>query len=415
MIDNDKPELVMKPENPGYRFLIVNILMVVLPFVAAGRDSGMTVVDSVTGMALPGAYILDRNGNIAGKTSDKGVMPVLSPAAYPVTVRYMGYMENTVDSPFDGRVMMKERINELPELIVESRGKKVLHLLGYVREYSTLSTYSDTVFLFREKMVDFMIPDEEMKSYAARRTPRLLTCRSYYNFRNSEGLDSVSDSFSEHFSWSDWIGVPRGLKLPAGLRGIESGTVSVAGKYGTATEWSKNGDRVGLIVDVLADTANHSFAPDLAGFFESMDFRRLRINFVFDNVVDGEIRAADLTSMSFTIESNGRGRNLQRLFRSDGPAYVETYAELFVVDREYVTVKEARMWDKHSFRRGDVGFIVTDDVPDLPSDILYLTERVDNIDRDGIRLDKKPDKRIGCIKKRNRGILQRLKSMIGLR
>lgn len=71
-------------------------------------------------------------------------------------------------------------------------------MLAYVREYSTLSTYSDTVTLFREKMVDFMIvPDRKMK-FRGWTSPRLLTSRSYYRFTDGEGLDSVSDRFNNH-------------------------------------------------------------------------------------------------------------------------------------------------------------------------------------------------------------------------
>ena len=47
-------------------------------------------------------------------------------------------------------------VTELPELMVKSGRDKILHILAYVREFSELTTYTDTVALFREKMVDFI-------------------------------------------------------------------------------------------------------------------------------------------------------------------------------------------------------------------------------------------------------------------
>lgn len=52
----------------------------------------------------------------------------------------------------------KRSVTELPEVLVESPKRNMLHVMAYVREYSNLTTYSDTVILFREKMVDFMLP-----------------------------------------------------------------------------------------------------------------------------------------------------------------------------------------------------------------------------------------------------------------
>ena len=77
----------------------------------------------------------------------------------------------------------------LPEVLVVSGHKKLLHLLAYVREYSTMTTYTDTVFLFREKMVDYMLPAGKV-DFKGWSTPRVLTSRSYYRFSNSHGLRS---------------------------------------------------------------------------------------------------------------------------------------------------------------------------------------------------------------------------------
>ncbi len=89
-------------------------------------------------------------------------------------------------------------MTELSEVLVLSKKHKLLHMLAYVREYSILTTYTDTVFLFREKMVDYMLPVSGAKFKGWSR-PRVLTSRSYYQFKDSRGLDSVSDVSNHHF------------------------------------------------------------------------------------------------------------------------------------------------------------------------------------------------------------------------
>ena len=79
-------------------------------------------------------------------------------SAYPLTISSMGYAPASVGSLSLDTVVLRGTEYELPEVLVESKKHQVLHMIGYVREYSTLTTYSDTVMLFREKTVDFMVP-----------------------------------------------------------------------------------------------------------------------------------------------------------------------------------------------------------------------------------------------------------------
>ena len=142
----------------------------------------------------------------------------------------------------------------LRELVVSGRKKKFLHILGYVREYSTLATFTDTVFMFREKMVDYLLPPEAGKKTRGWSTPRVLASRSYYRFTDINGLDSVSDRCSHHFSWADWVGIVPSTDVPSGLKSVPSGTHTDRGKYSPAVVWSKEDGRMTLDIDVLADT-----------------------------------------------------------------------------------------------------------------------------------------------------------------
>ena len=66
------------------------------------------------------------------------------------------------------------------------------------------------------------------------------------------------------------------------------------------------------------------------------------------------IGAVDLAGYSFNIESNGRGHGMFRFNRRDEPFFVSTYAEVYVMDKEYISVKEAKKWDRRKFDAGAI-------------------------------------------------------------
>lgn len=391
------------------------LLLVFIPLAVMGQEGRAVVADSVTGEPLSGATVLDKNGRMLGVTSGHGELPYIPAEAFPVSIRFMGYATIKVKSPVDGKLLMSEVMSELPEVVVEAKKQQVLHMLGYVREYSTLTTYSDTVFLFREKMVDFMVPLRKAGRFKGWTNQRLLKSKSYYHLRNSQGIDSVSDNFPEHFSWADWIGIMDRMDMPLNLQGTESATDTVKGRYGTSMLWRRSSDRMYLDIDILADTANYRFVPSLKGFLPSMDFRRLNIRYVYDDVSGGAVLPDNLSSMSFNVESSGRGRNLKRILHAPETPYVETYVEMYIIDKEYITVKEARRRESKSAMMNDIQVKAPDGITPLSPYVEEVVYRVENIDRDGIRLAIKPDERmISHTKKRKRGFLSRLKSMFGL-
>lgn len=400
--------------------MVIRTFATVLMLILFGQhmhgSTGTVVVDSITGEPLVGAYILDRNSRVVGVTSHDGKLPQLAADKFPVTVRFMGYAPVTVEHTVDGIIRMHEVMSQLPEVIVESRKNQVLHLIGYMREYSLLTTYSDTVFLFREKMVDFMLPDEKVKRFKGWTDPRLLRSKSYYHLRDALGVDTVSDNFPQHFSWSDWIGITKRLELPQGFEDLTAGTDTVKSRYGNAMVWRKSDERVYVDIDVLADSANYRFVPSLAGYITSdMDFRRLNLRYIFDDVYTGRVSAANLTSMSFSIESNGRGRNMRHTLGSSGAPYVETYAEMYIIDKKYISVKEAHQWERRALAYSDIDMYRGDELPPLPPYITNLIARVEHIDHDTIRVAIEPNRRmVSQLIRPKRGFIYRLKSLFGL-
>lgn len=401
-----------------------NICLIVVLLLCAHTamaGSGRAVIaDSLTREPLPNASIFDRDGRLIATADHKGSIPYVSPSDYPLTVRYMGYREITIPSMTADTLLMRENPAQLPEVIVETRQQKALHILGYVREYSTLATYTDTVAMFREKMVDFMLPADSKTNFMGWRYPRVLNARSYYHFTNASGLDSVSDRCNNHFTWADRVGILPPSKLPAPVAAAGNTTYTLPGKYLPTEIWTKRGDKVSVDIDAMADTASRKWMPDVASFAKSgdMEFEQLRLHLNYNSVSDGELSPVDLTGYSFNIDSRERGHSMFRFNRRDEPFFVSTYSEVYLLDKEYVTVKDARKWERNKPGPSEMEIYTAPEAPELHEAILGLIARVEAIDHGRIRQDIRGDKLLKGKErvKRNFGqdVLQRLKNMFGI-
>lgn len=353
------------------------------------------VVDSATHVPLPNASIYDKDGTPVGLSNSNGAVPKITRNRYPITVRYLGFNDKTVMFGDKDTIFLSEKVSELPEVIVKSSRQRLLHILAYVREYSTLATYTDTIFLFREKMVDYMLPSYNKIKFKGWTYPRVLTCKSYYRFTNYNGLDSVSDVGQHHFSWSDWIGMPPEVSIPLRIRNSQISADTLCGKYSPTEIWHKSNDQIRVDVDVLADTVSRKWVPSLANFFRrGLDYEKFKVTFNYDNVMGDSISKLDLEGYSFSIESKGRGREMFRFNKIDEPFFVSTNADVYILDKEYITVKEAKEWDKRDFDVDEIGIYEPLEVPALSLSTLNLIERVNLLDKDKIRLDFLPDHRL---------------------
>ncbi len=330
---------------------------------------------------------------------------------------------------------------ELREVVVNAKDQRMLHVLAYVRDYSLLYTYTDTALMFREKWIDFMLPAGKNGRYKGWSQPRLLSAKSYFHFKNKAGLDSVSDNFNEHFTWSDWIGLVDRLPIPRPLIGNEIATDTLHGKYSAARIWLKNGEGITLKINALVDTASRRLVPGLSAFFRpavnvfeddgndwwnqrnAMEFDKFKINYDFRHVATDTIYARDLDFVSCAVESQGRGRNMFGFNPYDEPFYVDTNMEMYIIDKEYIPVKEAKKWAKHNFTEDELSVLPIPDVaPPVPEGIATLISRVDQqkeLDQANLRAQHKVDRRLagrpleGYTNKEV--VLKILKNMIGLK
>lgn len=376
------------------------------------------IADSISKLPLSNASVFDANGKMIGITRKNGQLPLLSSSDYPITIRYMGFHEKVIHEATSDTVFLIENLMELPELIVESNDIRMSHILAYVREYSTLTSFTDTVTLFREKMTDFMIPTQPGVRHKGWNHPRVLSSRSYYRFTDVNGLDSVSDRCSHHFSWADWIGLPVHRSIPINLIRNAIADDTVYGRYGPAEIWRRQSDRLRLDIDVLADTSARQWIPDMSSFFrDNVDFQRFKIHYDFEDIVTDEIDPLDLSAYSFTIESGNRGRGMFHFNKVYESVYVTTYAEVYIVDKELISLKEAKKWERLKISEFDIEIIEPPHAPPLQPSVLTLINRVDAIEHDNIRLALTPDQRLVSTRRPlnfGQSALKRLKGIFGI-
>lgn len=395
-------------------FLIM--LLLILFGKAEGRNA--VVMDSVTLEPLASASIFAGNGVFIGLSDKNGRLPYISATDFPITIRYMGYNERKVSVDMPDMILMQENPMELSEVIVESKTRKALHIMAYVREYSSLSTYTDTVFLFREKTIDFMLPEDPKTKFKGWRTPRVLYSKSYYRFTNELGLDSVSDACNNYFSWADWVGIVPEAPVPPSIASREVASDTVYGRYSATETWVRNGDKLRLDLNILADTASRKWVPNISTFFRrDLDYETFKLQINYENIAGNTVSPLDISGYSFNIESNGRGRDMFMFNKVDQPIYVSTYAETYILDREFIPIGEARKWERRNINGDGIGIIEASDAPPLQNAVTQLIKRVNDIDREEVRLALAPDQRLAggrVVRSFGQEMLTRLKNMFGI-
>ena len=373
------------------RQVIISLLILLL---SVSPAAATIVMDASTGEPLPMATVFNSKGNIVGICLQNGEIPYVSDSDYPLSVSYLGYKTGFVENKGVEVVNLIPIPYDLPDVIIDSKRQQVLHLKGFVREYSSMIKDGDSVFLFREKNIDFMLPLKTAKNYKGWNLPRLLSSKSYYHFTDRNGLDSVSDQYSGHFSWTDWMGIVRNPVMPAPIRLNQQSRDTITGQFGTRSQlWKRNGENISLDIDVLASEENKKWIPGISHFLDGdVDFTRFNVRYDFSDVLGGDLFADNIYRVSFNIEANGNGRNFSRLGNPKSAVYMDTYAELYITDREYLSVSEAKKIEKNI--KGDSEVEIPRNVPALLTSIENLKQMVGEIDHDLVRQNREADKRL---------------------
>lgn len=375
--------------------IVFAVVLILSLTVAAGSSK---VLDAESRVPVARVSIFDRSGKMIGTGDDKGCLPEIYQGAYPIILRSLGYSDKKVSSTEDTVIEMMRMAYNLPEVKVDTRRRPILHLTGYLREISSMSSSFDTVMLYREKWVDFMIPADKEKHFKGWTEPRILKSKSYYKFTDVWGKDSVSDRINHHFSWSDWLSLPPRVNQPKTIVRNRQVSDTIMGLYSSAEVWKRDSTKIRVDVDVLADTLRGKWTPRLnSRLWRDLDFERLFLSFEYSDCDTFSVKPQNIDRMSCYIESMGRGHDMFRFNKLyDNILYVTTYVDLVIADREYLTVKEAKRKEKDQLLALEEASLVFESEK-MPRDSVIndLIARVNAIDHDQRRLGMEIDVRVG--------------------
>lgn len=358
-----------------------SIIALVSVLLGAFQANAFRLVDAETKAPLPLASITDRAGNVVGMTDKSGVIPELQQDRYPITFNYMGYASLQILKPVEADVKMISQDYELPEIVVIPGSRPLLHLTGYMREITSVLSSSDSVSLFKESVVDFLVPVEKTKVKGWSKA-RELASKTYVRISNSSGLDSVSSNHEYEFMlWGNRKSlIPSGAKIPAKIKEADVACDTIMGKYYPKIIWWKNGEITRWYGDALANEENHTTSPwalKLLGL--TTDVTEISENYVFDTPDGDVIRPMDLRQVSVTIDMLAKGKLFKKALESSSAVNVRTYMELYLTEREFLSEEEGKELKKEVPVIEPSGILAPANANPLHPAIIRTVERVNSL------------------------------------
>lgn len=316
--------------------------------IALSAGARTVVVDGDDRSPLIAASVFDANGTLVALTDTCGAFS----ARLPVAVRFMGYEAATLDHEAD-TLALAPASYELPEMTFNLANRDVMRLICYVREYAGLAGSDDTTALFSEYMVDYMLPVKKLKGFKGRGKPRTLAQRRVVRIMDPhDGTDSiaVNPEDGDLISWLMLASMPVASDGEYGCfpdSVLSEGEHIVPGKYGPREIYRTTSAAISESADALADHKDHRWSPWFFKIFGiTVDFTDLRVSRAYMREADGSKKPENLLMAIFSMEALGRGKMLRKAFDSKTPVQIKTYMEIYPVDREYLTVTEAKACEK---------------------------------------------------------------------
>lgn len=359
----------------------LSIILSLTIFMGAFDANAFRLVDAETKAPLPLASITDRSGNVVGMTDKSGVIPKLQKDRYPITFNYIGYASLQILKPVEDDVKMIQQEYELPEIVVIPGSRPLLHLMGYMREITSVLSSSDSVTIFKESVVDFLVPVKKTKVKGWKKA-RELASKTYVRMSNSSCLDSVSTNHEYEFMlWGNRKSlIPSTIKIPDKIKGTDVACDTIMGKYYPRIIWWKNGDITRWYGDALANEKNHITSPlALKLFGLTTDVTEISENYVFDTPDGGFIRPTDLRQVSVTIDMLAKGKLFKKTLDSSSPVNVRTYMEVYLTDREFLSEEEGKSLKKEIPTIESSDILAPTNANPLHPAIIRTVERVNSL------------------------------------
>lgn len=352
-------------------------LLVGLIIVLCNAEAQIRIVDANDGSPIAAASLFDNKNNMVGFTWSDGVISNVPETAYPLNVRCMGYEPITIDTPKEQTWRMNTMSYGLDEIVIEPVQRNIMKQTFYAREYFSMIVDKDTISFFHERMAQRFISTSKDSKFKGDTNIDILNSRSYtYQNINKEN-SNLNDAVLELPSLLEIVFLDdETLYAPESF--IKSSTETKyhqeKGKHGVAVVMRQNKNTFSCMNDALADKKEHSWNPavlkliglnlDVTQLYQSQGYR---IN------EEGVYEPKDLNEAVLVMDAAGKGRVFRKLFKTDQTVSIRIMVELYVTDREYLSIEEAKEEQKNP--PTTIPFVVPTSAPPLNAFTLQMVKQ----------------------------------------
>ena len=352
--------------------LVCAVLLLALPVKAQRR-----VVDATDKLPVSTASIFDATGNVVGLTWDDGDFSKIPDAAYPLTIRCMGYEPLVIERPEDKSWEMMPVYQDMGEVVVIPVRRNILKQKFYVRQYFSMSNPSDTVTFFIEYMANRLVRSSREDKFGGNSSLRIRATRCYGRYNVDDRDSCVVNPETPFPSFLNLLHLEdEQITLPESFTqaGDKPKIYEEPGKSGMKLVLKQNAQSFVAIMDMLAEEKDHTYSPwALKALGCTMDFNQLYKTEVYRANDTGVYLPKDLTQASFVMEAEGRGKFIRMALNSDKPVDVFMMIEIYLVENDFLSKEEAKA--EYKDKSTDAKFEIPAFVPSLDAATLQLVER----------------------------------------
>lgn len=340
------------------------------------------LVDANDGQAIHGATVFSKTGIILGITDDAGEFSSASAADYPLSVRSIGYEPATV-SDGSGTVRLTPATYALKEVTVTPDDRPITKIVCFIREYCSSAAGPDTMQMYTEHMAVAYGTEGKVKGYS--KGDAKLDSRStsrYARVRNSKATERLfrptEDDLVIYLSmWDKITRIPFNRLHETEKIKTGSATDIVPGKYFPAEHFRKLPNAYIHRHDNLADRKEHTLTSPvlkILGLDAELTEATSSIAYSTDGT-DHSYGIDDLVYGTTSVNINGRGRYLKKIFHTDDTVVLNTYVEVYPVEVTHLTIDEYKADKKE---KGELRIVEPENLLPLSPALQTMVDRLKN-------------------------------------
>lgn len=361
-------------------FFVFSFLLLSLSAIA-GKP--IIVIDSNDSSPIEGATVISGRGIIMGITDAKGSINVEPTKDFPLEIRSIGFEPSSI-MQYKDTICLSPASYELSEIKIVPGERPINKVTCYIREYSSSTTQNDTIQYYADYMYVGYLAEQKVKGFKKGDEKLFLrNARRYARLSNSEGLDSVTvpSSYDDLSIWMSYkgmlLGIPKSsFEEPEKIKnGASSDTIM--GKYSVSELIKKNADLYTTNRDILGDYKDHKWSPWFAKVVGlTFEIDKLQRTYGYKTNPDGKYSFSDFIYGSGTMHGIGKGKLFKHFLHQKSDMNLDGYAELYIIDVEYLTVDEYKEDKKEAKEQKEIPFQEPKNLQPLPPSVLSIIERV---------------------------------------